>query len=72
MAGGPAFLRPETELTTRLSCIQFDGKAALQASRTLGLDKPITKTFVQKWCTPVYKGIQVLLFFLRSRNIKES
>lgn len=47
MAGGPAFLRPVEELTTRLCYVPFDGKGALQASRKLGLDKPLSETFVQ-------------------------
>lgn len=60
MAGGPAFLRPVTELTTRLCYVPFDGKAALQASRELGLDKPLPESFVKEWCTSVYDGIQEL------------
>ncbi|XP_071157014.1 aspartate aminotransferase-like [Mytilus edulis] len=60
MAGGPAFLRPVEELTTRLCYVPFDGKGALQASRKLGLEKPLPEKFVQEYCTPVYDGIQAL------------
>ena len=60
MAGGPAFLRPVKELTTRLCYVPFDGKSALQASRKIGLDTSLPKSFVQDHCTPVYDGIQVL------------
>ncbi|OWF35868.1 uncharacterized protein LOC110442412 [Mizuhopecten yessoensis] len=60
MAGGPAFLRPVDELTTRLCFVPFDGKAALAESRTLGLDVELPTNFVKEYCTPVYDGIQVL------------
>lgn len=59
MAGGPAFLRPVTELTTRLCYVPFNGKSALQASRDIGLDKQLPSGFVKEWCTPIFDGIQV-------------
>lgn len=60
MAGGPAFLRPVDELTTRLCFVPFDGTRALEASRALGLDVTLPGNFVKEYCTPVYEGIQIL------------
>ena len=59
MAGGPAFLRPVTELTTRLCFVSFDGKLALQKSRELGLEDALPVDFVRKYCSGVYDGIGV-------------
>ena len=59
MAGGPAFLRPVEELTTRLCYVPFDGGNALAYSRGLGMDKDLPEGFVKDYCTPVYDGIQV-------------
>uniref|UniRef100_A0A0L8GXF4 Aminotransferase class I/classII large domain-containing protein n=1 Tax=Octopus bimaculoides TaxID=37653 RepID=A0A0L8GXF4_OCTBM len=61
MAGGPAFLRPESELTTRLCYVNFDGKKALQKSREIGLDKPLPEDFIKKHCSPLYDGIQAIV-----------
>lgn len=60
MAGGPAFLRPVDELTTRLCYVPFDGGNALSYSRSLGMDKDLPENFVKDYCTPVYDGIQAL------------
>ncbi|KAK3106070.1 hypothetical protein FSP39_012043 [Pinctada imbricata] len=60
MAGGPAFLRPTNELTTRLCYVPFDGGLALKASRALGLDDPLPDDFVKEFCSNVYDGIQAL------------
>ena len=61
MAGGPAHLRPVTELTTRLCYVNFDGSEALQHSRELGLQQSLSTDFVKQYCTPVYEGIEVIL-----------
>ncbi|XP_033732889.1 LOW QUALITY PROTEIN: aspartate aminotransferase-like [Pecten maximus] len=60
MAGGPAFLRPVGELTTRLCFVPFDGRSALEASLAIGLDVALPENFVKEYCTPVYDGIQIL------------
>ena len=60
MAGGPAFLRPETELTTRLCYVDFDGDIALKESIRLGLSQPLPEDFVKEYCTQMYDGIKVL------------
>ena len=59
MAGGPAFLRPEDELTVRLCYVCFDGSQGLQESLRLGLSASLPDDFVQQYCPNVYKGIKV-------------
>ena len=61
MAGGPAFLRPPEELTTRLCYVDFDGDKALNESRRIGLKTPLPENFVQEHCEQMYLGIKVLL-----------
>ena len=60
MPGGPAFLRPVQELTTRLCFVNFDGSIALKASEAVGLDKPLPDGFVEKHCSLTAGGIQAL------------
>lgn len=59
MAGGPAFLRPVNEFTTRLCYVNFDGKDTLEQSMKLGLDQPLPEDFVQNFARPVYDGTMV-------------
>ncbi len=63
MAGGPAFLRPVEELTTRLCYVCFDGADGLDESRRLGLDTPLPENFVQQYCANVFHGIKVGLYY---------
>lgn len=60
MAGGPAFLRPEDELTVRLCFVNFDGAKALAESERVGLETPLPDNFVQTKCSHLHEGIQVL------------
>ncbi|KAL9988820.1 hypothetical protein ACROYT_G003308 [Oculina patagonica] len=60
MPGGPAFLRPVTELTVRLCFVNFDGSIALKASEAIGLDDPLPDGFVEKHCALTADGIQAL------------
>ena len=62
MSGGPAFLRPVEELTTRLCYVNFDGDDALNKSREMGLAEPIGEEFLKAYCNPAYDGIQVRNF----------
>lgn len=62
MAGGPAFLRPVDEFTTRLCFVNFDGSNALAQSRKIGLNASLGEEFVKDFCTPVYEGIQVCIY----------
>ena len=59
MAGGPAFLRPEDELTTRLCYVDFDGEIALKGSVRLGLGVQLPENFVKEYCRQMYDGIKV-------------
>ena len=59
MAGGPAFLRPEHELTTRLCYVDFDGDMALKESVQVGLNDPLPEDFVKQYCTQMYDGMKV-------------
>ena len=59
MAGGPAFLRPEHELTTRLCYVDFDGEMALKESVRVGLKDPLPEDFVKQYCTQMYDGMKV-------------
>ena len=59
MPGGPAFLRPLDELTTRLCFVNFDGTKALEHSRKIGLGTQLGENFVMEYCLPVYRGIKV-------------
>ncbi|KAH3826163.1 hypothetical protein DPMN_128059 [Dreissena polymorpha] len=61
MAGGPGFLRPETELTVRLCFVHFDGSDALLESERIGRGTPFPEDFVRTHCTNVHDGIQVRL-----------
>ncbi|XP_074653756.1 aspartate aminotransferase-like isoform X1 [Tubulanus polymorphus] len=61
MAGGPAFLRPSTELTVRLCFVNFDGALALKASRDIGLDVNLDDQFIQTYCQVTYDGIKALV-----------
>ncbi|XP_045207960.2 aspartate aminotransferase-like [Mercenaria mercenaria] len=60
MAGGPAFLRPETELTVRLCYVNFDGAKALAESERIGLGACLPDNFVQTQCSHLHEGIQAL------------
>ncbi len=60
LACGPAFLRPETELTFRLCYINFDGKIALEASRELGMDTEISDDFLKLYCSNTLEGVNRL------------
>lgn len=60
MACGPAFLRPEAELSFRLCYINFDGGKALEESRKIGLSTKLDEKFLQANCHTMFAGIQAL------------
>ena len=59
MSGGPAFLRPEDEFTTRFCYVCYDGGPGLKRSREIGLENPLPNSFVQEYATNAYDGVQV-------------
>jgi aspartate aminotransferase len=56
---GKAFGRPSTELTCRLSYVDFDGEKALNAAKELGGEK-LDEVFIKTICPNMYKSMQVL------------
>jgi aspartate aminotransferase len=59
MSGGPAFLRPLTELTARLCFVHFDGSDALVHARQ-NPNVALNDDFVKKHAKNVYDGISLL------------
>lgn len=60
---GLAFGRPPSELTTRLSFVDFDGALALAAlTRTPGLS--LEENFFHEYCPAIVEGMDVLEVFL--------
>jgi aspartate aminotransferase len=53
---GSEFGRGATEMTLRLSYVNFDGKACMKAAKT----EPINKEFVEKHCAITLESMQVL------------
>lgn len=62
---GAAFVRPRSELTTRLSFVDFDGPAALEASEKLPLAADIPEDFIGDWCGHVCGGVQRIAAWAR-------
>jgi len=65
MPGGPSFLRPMEELSTRLCYIDFDGGAAIKSSEEIGLEKDLPENFVETSVPTMYAAIQKLCTFVR-------
>ena len=59
LPGAKVHLRPETELTTRLCFVNFDGTKALKASEEIGLERPLPDDFVRSFCAPTVTAIEV-------------
>jgi aspartate aminotransferase len=57
---GSVFGRPERELSVRVSCVDFDGGAALDAAAELGLDEHPDEGFLRKYCNPTFDAINRL------------
>ncbi|KAJ8036130.1 hypothetical protein HOLleu_20011 [Holothuria leucospilota] len=60
MSGGPAFLRPDDELTVRFCFIDFIGTHALDESQKLGLNRPLPDDFVKDYCNSMYLAVNCL------------
>lgn len=63
---GKAFERPASELTARLAYVDFDGEAALNASRQFPLDVVLGPDFLSQHCGKVLDGIDALCDWLRA------
>jgi aspartate aminotransferase len=57
---GVAFARSGSELTARLSYVDFDGDRALAASEKIPLDHELPGEFVEYCCGRVLEGVQRL------------
>jgi aspartate aminotransferase len=60
MLPGHVFGRPEHELSVRISCVDFDGRAALDAARDLSRDELPGEDFLGKYCNPTFDAINRL------------
>ncbi len=65
---GAAFVRSRGELTARLSYIDFDGAAALEASRKLPLDKPLDDAFLDRCCDRAVRGAKAIAAWTRGES----
>jgi len=65
MPGGPSFLRPNSELSTRLCYIDFDGGAALRASSAIGLDNDLPADFVEMHVPTMFDAMAKLCDFVK-------
>ena len=57
---GSVFGRPDHELSVRISCVDFDGGAALDAAGELGAEEDPGEDFLQKYCNPTFDAINRL------------
>lgn len=64
MPGGPSFLRPVEEFTTRLCYNDFNGGEALAASKEIGLETPLPQDFVEKHVNHMFTAIEKLVKFV--------
>lgn len=63
---GASFERPPSELTARLAYVNFNGGAALQASRQIPLSEPLSGDFLDKHCPAVLEGVDALCAWIKS------
>merc|ERR1711892_140274 len=68
MPGGPSFLRPESELSTRLCYIDFDGGEAIRQSELVGLDCELPDDFVKQAVPSMYEAMEKLKAFVISNS----
>jgi aspartate aminotransferase len=61
---GVAFGRPSTELTARLSYVNFDGTKALTASETIPLENRLPENFISQMCEDTIGGVQMIVDWL--------
>lgn len=60
---GVSFARKQSELTVRLSFINYDGEAALKAYNE---GEEVNMVFLKKYCGDTVEGIEVLVKWLKS------
>lgn len=57
---GSVFGRPNNELTTRLSYVDFDGTRALAAAETIPPENELPEDFVQIYCGNILEAVQLI------------
>ncbi len=62
---GSPFGRPDSELTARLSYVDFDGARALAAAENLPKDEPIGDDFLATYCDRVLRATDSICAFVR-------
>jgi len=55
---GSAFAREASELTARLSYVDFDGAAALSASEAVTLDRDLPTEMIERHAANVFRGVE--------------
>ena len=55
---GEAFGRPSSDLWLRLAFVDFDGAAALEASREFDEDEPLPLAFVESHCAHTLEAVR--------------
>ncbi len=58
---GKAFMRPENELSARISLVNFDGAKALAMSELIPLNEKLPDDFSHKWCRPVLDAMNEIV-----------
>ena len=61
---GEVFERPTTELTARLSYVNFDGQAALAASESVPLHDELPASFFERYCAQTLQGVERIVEWL--------
>lgn len=68
---GSDFNREATELTARVSLIDFDGAEALTRSMTIPLDEPLPKDFLEHCTTNVLDGIDRIAAWAQGERVTD-
>ena len=63
---GHVFGRPESELSVRISCVDFDGGEALEAAASLDVGELPDEDFLEKYCNPTFDAINRLADWVSS------
>lgn len=64
---GTAFGRDASELTARLSYVDFDGARALYGADSIPIEKPLDDRFLQQYCGPVMEAMDRLCAWIGCR-----
>jgi aspartate aminotransferase len=62
---GIDFNRPVTELSARLSYVDFDGAKALAASYAVPLENPLPPGFTEKYCLNVITAAEKIVEWVK-------